>query len=38
MVGLASMVQSELQRDPFSGVMFVFLSKIADQLKLLLWA
>lgn len=37
MVGLASLVKSELQRDPFSGVMFVFRSKRADRLKLLLW-
>ena len=38
MVGLASLVKSELQRDPFSGVLFVFRSKRADRLKLLLWA
>jgi transposase len=37
MVGLATLVKSELQRDPFSGVMFVFRSKRADRLKLLLW-
>jgi transposase len=37
MVGLASLVKQELQRDPFSGVMFVFRSKRADRLKLLLW-
>src|SRR3546814_4432095 len=27
MVGLASLVQQELQRDPFSGIMFVFRSE-----------
>jgi transposase len=37
MVGLASLVKQELGRDPFSGVMFVFRSKRADRLKLLLW-
>lgn len=37
MVGLASLVQQELHRDPFSGVMFVFRSKRADRIKLLLW-
>src|SRR3546814_4060032 len=37
MVGLASLVQQELQRDPFSGIMFVFRCKRADRIKLLLW-
>lgn len=37
MVGLASLVQHELQRDPFSGILFVFRSKRADRIKLLLW-
>lgn len=37
MVGLATLVKAELNRDPFSGVMFVFRSKRADRLKLLLW-
>jgi transposase len=38
MMGLSSLVKSALQRDPFSGVNFVFRSKRADRLKLLLWA
>jgi transposase len=37
MVGLASLVQHELHRDPFSGIMFVFRCKRADRIKLLLW-
>ncbi len=37
MVGLASLVQHELNRDPFSGIMFVFRCKRADRIKLLLW-
>ena len=37
MVGLATLVQHELQRDPFSGIMFVFRCKRADRIKLLLW-
>jgi transposase len=37
MVGLATLVKSELQRVPLSGEMFVFRSKRADRLKLLLW-
>ena len=35
MVGLASLVQQELQRYPFSGIMFVFRCKRADRIKLL---
>ncbi len=37
MVGLASLVQIELKRDPFSGIMFVFRFNRADRIKLLLW-
>ena len=37
MVGLASLVQQELQRDPFSGIMFVFRCKRADRIKLVWW-
>ena len=37
MVGLASLVHNELQRDPFSGIMFLFRCKRADRIKLLLW-
>ena len=37
MVGLASLVEHELQRDPFSGILFVFRCKRADRIKLLLW-
>jgi transposase len=31
------LVQQELQRDLFSGIMFVFRCKRADRIKLLLW-
>ena len=37
MVSLASLVQQELKRDPFSGILFVFRSKRADRIKLLVW-
>ncbi|WP_218140495.1 IS66 family insertion sequence element accessory protein TnpB [Sphingopyxis sp. YR583] len=37
MVGLASLVQHELHRDPFSRIMFVLRRKRADRIKLLLW-
>lgn len=35
--GLAALVQHELKVDPFSGVLFVFRSKRANRIKLLLW-
>ena len=37
MVSLASLVQQELKRDPFSGILFVFRSKRADRIKLIFW-
>jgi transposase len=37
MDGLAALVQQELQRDPFSGVIYVFRAKRADRVKLLFW-
>lgn len=35
--GLAAMVQSILQQDPFSGTIFVFRSKRADRVKMLVY-
>lgn len=35
--GLAALVRGELDRDPFSGTVFVFRSKRSDRLKLLYW-
>jgi transposase len=35
--GLAALVQSALQEDPFTGTMFVFRAKRADRLKILFW-
>ena len=37
MDGLAAIVQSELNCQPFSGVIYVFRSKRADRVKLLFW-
>jgi transposase len=37
MGGLAALVQEQLQRDPFSGVIYVFRAKRADRVKLLFW-
>ena len=37
MVSLAALVEQELRRDPFSGILFVFRSKRADRIKLLVW-
>ena len=34
---LAALANEELQRDPFSGTIFVFRSKRADRLKILAW-
>jgi len=35
--GLAALVQHELRVDPFSGVLFIFRSKRADRIKLLIY-
>ncbi|MBY6117353.1 IS66 family insertion sequence element accessory protein TnpB [Mameliella alba] len=35
--GLASLVQSALAEDPFTGTVFVFRAKRADRLKILFW-
>ena len=35
--GLAALVQSMLAEDPFTGTVFVFRSKRADRIKLLVW-
>lgn len=35
--GLAALVQSHLQRDPFGGAVYVFRAKRADRLKLIYW-
>lgn len=35
--GLTALVKSELQRDPYTGTVFVFRSRRADRLKLLYW-
>lgn len=37
MDGLAALVREGLGSDPFSGVVYVFRSRRADRLKLLLW-
>lgn len=37
MDGLAAIVQVEFDLDPFSGAIFVFRSKRADRLKLIVW-
>ncbi|MDD8023097.1 MAG: IS66 family insertion sequence element accessory protein TnpB [Paracoccaceae bacterium] len=37
MDGLAAIVQGEFDLDPFSGAIFVFRSKRADRLKLIVW-
>jgi transposase len=37
MVGLAALVREQLRLDPFSGILFVFRSKRADRIKLLVW-
>ncbi|TDL91406.1 IS66 family insertion sequence element accessory protein TnpB [Meridianimarinicoccus aquatilis] len=36
-VSLAALVENELRKDPFTGTVFVFRAKRADQLKLLYW-
>ncbi len=35
--GLAALVRNELDKDPFTGTVFVFRSRRADRLKLLYW-
>lgn len=35
--GLAALVKNALEKDPFTGTVFVFRSKRADRLKLLYW-
>jgi transposase len=35
--GLAALVQSVLEEDPFTGTVFVFRPKRADRLKILFW-
>ena len=35
--GLAALVREQLRHDPFSGTIFVFRSKRADRLKILVW-
>ena len=35
--GLAVLVQSVLEEDPFTGTVFVFRAKRADRLKILFW-
>lgn len=37
MDGLAAIVQSEFNLDPFSGAIFVFLARRADRLKIVVW-
>lgn len=37
MDGLATLVQQQLQADPFVGDLFVFRSKRADRIKILVW-
>ena len=35
--GLSSLVQTQLERDPFGGQLFVFRSRRGDRLKVLWW-
>ena len=35
--GLAATVETVLRQDPFSGTIFIFRSKRADRIKLLVW-
>lgn len=35
--GLAAIVQQQLRLDPYSGAVFVFRSRRADRIKLLVW-
>ena len=36
--GLAALVQTQLEEDPFSGQLFVFRGKAGDRVKILWWA
>lgn len=35
--GLSGMVRNELQKDPLSGEVFIFINKRCNQVKILLW-
>ena len=35
--GLSGMVRNELQKDPLSGEVFIFINKRRNQVKILLW-
>ncbi|WP_205756181.1 IS66 family insertion sequence element accessory protein TnpB [Labrenzia sp. 011] len=35
--GLAALVKNELRKDPFTGTVFVFRSRLTDRLKLIYW-
>ena len=37
MDGLAAIVQSEFDLDPFNGAFFIFRSKRSDRMKIILW-
>ena len=37
MDGLAAIVMNELELDPFSGAVFIFRSKRADRMKIIVW-
>lgn len=37
MDGRAAIVMNEFQLDPFNGAIFIFRSKRADRLKLIVW-
>ena len=37
MDGLAAIVMNEFELDPFSGAIFIFRSKRADRMKLIVW-
>lgn len=37
MDGLAAIILSEFELDPFSGALFIFRSKRADRLKIIVW-
>ena len=36
--GLAALVQTQLEEDPFSGQLFVFRGKAGDRVKILWWS
>jgi transposase len=37
MDGLAAIIQSEFDLDPFNGALFIFRSKRSDRMKIILW-